>query len=92
MTEEIWESSSEDVRERWRDIARALRDSGDAEAIPRALQVCFWFGADASGPGAGPRSEATLLHLLPPTVIARLRQPRSGPAAGAPRSVSPRRS
>ena len=75
MALDLWENSSEDVRERWRDIARTLRDASDAEAVPRALQTCFWFGAETSRPGAGARSEATLRNLLPPENIARLRAP-----------------
>ena len=65
MTLDLWSKSSEDVRERWRDIARALRDAGDAEAVPRALQTCFWFGAQAIQTAPGPQSQMSLLNLLP---------------------------
>lgn len=69
---DLWEQSSEDVRERWRDIARAMRDAGDAEALPRALQAAFWFGADAAKRATLPRYDATLRTLLPPELISRL--------------------
>jgi hypothetical protein len=72
MTHDLWERSSEDIRERWRDIARALRETGDAEAIPRALQTCFWFGVENSRFGAGPRSEVTLRNLLPGELLAKV--------------------
>jgi hypothetical protein len=76
MSLDLWEKSSEDVRERWRDIARTLRDTGDAEAIPRALQTCFFFGAEAGSAGVGPRVEMSLLNLLPPDLASRmLRRP-----------------
>jgi hypothetical protein len=74
MTQDLWELSSEDVRERWRDIARTLRDTGDAEALPRALQTAFWFGVDAAKrTSAGGRFEATLRSLLPAEKVAQLR-------------------
>jgi hypothetical protein len=79
MPLDLWEKSSEDVRERWRDIARTLRDEGDAEAIPRALQTCFWFGAQASRSGPGPRAEMSLLNLLPPDLATRLTRPPAKP-------------
>ena len=67
MAVDLWDQSSEDVRERWRDIARALRESGDAEALPRALQAAFWFGVEATRRAAvGPRFDVTLRSLLPP--------------------------
>jgi len=72
-TLDLWERSSEDIRERWRDIARTLRDTGDAEALPRALQTAFWFGADAALRASGPRFEVTLRGLLPPDLIAQIR-------------------
>lgn len=73
MALDLWEQSSEDVRERWRDIARTLRDSGDAEALPRALQTAFWFGADAANrAAAGSRFDSTLRTLLPPEKVALL--------------------
>lgn len=72
MPLDLWDKSSEDVKERWRDIARALRDTGDAEAIPRALQTCFWFGAQAILTSAGPMSEMSLLNLLPTEMAARI--------------------
>ena len=80
MTLDLWEQSSEDVRERWRDIARTLRETGDAEALPRALQTAFWFGADATRRlSAGGRFDGTLQNLLPPEMIARL-HPATGKA------------
>ncbi len=75
MPLELWQGSSEDVRERWRDIARTLRDAGDAEAIPRALQTCFWFGVEAIRPGRGLRTEMTLRLLLPPEAVDKLAAP-----------------
>jgi len=76
MTLDLWELSSEDVRERWRDIARTLRDTGDAEALPRALQAAFWFGADATKRTAGgARFDATLRSLLPSEKVDQLRSP-----------------
>jgi len=76
---DLWEQSSEDVRERWRDIARTLRDHGDAEALPRALQTAFWFGADATKRAvAGTRFDGTLLTLLPPGRVALIHALRSG--------------
>jgi hypothetical protein len=72
---DLWERSSEDVRERWRDIARTLRETGDAEALPRALQTAFWFGAEAVKRSSVPRFDATLRGLLPPDLIAQLRAP-----------------
>jgi len=74
MVLDLWEQSSEDVRERWRDIARTLRDTGDAEAMPRALQTAFWFGAEASRRAATiAKFDATLRNLLPPERIELLR-------------------
>jgi len=71
---DLWEQSTEDVRERWRDIARTLRENGDAEALPRALQTAFWFGAEATKRmTAGTRFEGTLRSLLPAERIERLR-------------------
>ena len=84
MALDLWEQSSEDVRERWRDIARTLRDTGDAEALPRALQAAFWFGAEATKRAASTeRFESTLRSLLPAERIALLRgpPPRSPPAS-----------
>jgi len=72
MTLDLWERSTEDTRERWRDIARTLRDAADAEAVPRALQTCFWFGAEALRTSPGPRSEMSLLNLLPAELAAQL--------------------
>ncbi|MGP8078126.1 MAG: hypothetical protein ACLQD8_03775 [Thermoplasmata archaeon] len=72
MSLDLWTKSTEDVRERWRDIARALRDAGDAEAVPRALQTCFWFGAQAIQTAPGPRSEMSLLNLLPAELAAQI--------------------
>jgi hypothetical protein len=72
MSYDLWERSTEDVRERWRDIARALHDTGDAEAIPRALQTCFWFGVENGRVGAGARSEMTLRNLLPGELLAKV--------------------
>jgi len=69
---ELWEKSSEDVRERWRDIARILRNADDAEEIPRALQTCFWFGFQAGRALESPRTEGSLLNLLPPELAAHL--------------------
>jgi len=82
---DLWEKSTEDVRERWRDIARTLQETGDAEAVPRALQTCFWFGAETSRHGASVRAELTLHHLLPHELVGRLRRPANGsggPEAG----------
>jgi len=76
---DLWEQSSEDVRERWRDIARALREGGDAEALPRALQTAFWFGVDAVRRANSPRFDPTLRGLLPSEVLARLRSPEKKP-------------
>ncbi len=73
MPLDLWERSSEDVRERWRDIARTLRETGDAEALPRALQIAFWFGAEAARRAVGPKFDPTLRGLLPPEMIERLR-------------------
>jgi len=74
MALDLWEQSSEDVRERWRDIARTLRDTGDAEALPRALQTAFWFGAEAVRRSAtAAKFDATLRNLLPPERIDLLR-------------------
>lgn len=74
MALDLWEQSTEDVRERWRDIARTLRDTGDAEALPRALQTAFWFGAEATRrASSSSRFDATLRGLLPPERIALLR-------------------
>jgi len=78
---DLWEESSEDVRERWRDIARTLRDPGDAEALPRALQTAFWFGAEATKRAASSnRFDTTLRTLLPAGKLAVLQvvPPRSG--------------
>jgi hypothetical protein len=73
---DLWEQSSEDVRERWRDIARTMRENGDAEALPRALQTAFWFGVEATKRAeSGSRFDATLRSLLPPEKITRLRVP-----------------
>lgn len=79
MALDLWEQSSEDVRERWRDIARMLREGGDAEALPRALQTAFWFGADAARRATTlARFEMTLRDLLPPERVAGLKSPPSG--------------
>jgi len=76
MSRDLWEQSSEDLRERWRDIARTLRETGDAEALPRALQAAFWFGVEAARRAAGTdRFEATLRNLIPAERIAQLRTP-----------------
>jgi hypothetical protein len=73
MPLDLWYKSSEDVKERWRDIARSLRDATDAEAVPRALQTCFWFGVEAGRiPAEGPRGEMSLLHLLPEETVTKL--------------------
>jgi len=72
MAQDLWERSSEDVRERWRDIARSMRDTGDAEALPRALQAAFWFGAEASRRASQGRFDSTLRGLLPSDLIVRL--------------------
>jgi hypothetical protein len=73
---DLWEQSSEDVRERWRDIARVLRETGDAEALPRALQTAFWFGAEAARRASGGgRFDATLRSLLPSERVGKLRAP-----------------
>jgi hypothetical protein len=73
MPLDLWERSSEDVRERWRDIARTLRETGDAEALPRALQTTFWFGAEATKKvSASSKFDATLRSLLPPEMVDRL--------------------
>jgi hypothetical protein len=83
VTLDLWEQSSEDVRERWRDIARTLRETGDAEALPRALQTAFWFGAEATKRAAGgTKFDGTLRSLLPAERIALLRS--QGPPARAP--------
>jgi len=79
MSYDLWERSTEDVRERWRDIARALRDTGDAEAMPRALQTCFWFGVENSRVGAGARSEITLRNLLPADLLAKVQAGAADP-------------
>ncbi len=87
MALDLWEQSSEDVRERWRDIARTLRDEGDAEALPRALQTAFWFGAEATKRAATTaKFDATLRSLLPAEKIAVLRgsPPPSAPPPAAP--------
>jgi len=73
MPLDLWDRSSEDVKERWRDIARSLRDTADAEAVPRALQTCFWFGIEAVRTAPGPNSEMSLLNLLPPDLASRVR-------------------
>ncbi len=74
MALDLWEESTEDVRERWRDIARVLREGGDAEALPRALQTAFWFGAEATRKAlTGGRFDATLRSLLPSKKIEQLR-------------------
>jgi hypothetical protein len=75
MPLDLWEKSSEDVKERWRDIARTLRDAADAEAVPRALQTCFWFGAQALRGAPGPTSQMSLLNLLPPDLAAQILHP-----------------
>lgn len=72
MTLDLWTKSSEDVKERWRDIARTLREAGDAEAIPRALQTCFWFGIEAVRKAPGAQSEMNLLNLIPPEIAAQI--------------------
>jgi len=78
MALDLWEQSSEDVRERWRDIARMLREGGDAEALPRALQTAFWFGADAARRATTlARFEMTLRDLLPPERVVGLKSPPS---------------
>jgi hypothetical protein len=87
MALDLWDQSSEDMRERWRDIARALRDTGDAEALPRALQTAFWFGVEAvtvRRSASGAKFDATLRNLLPPERIELLR------AASASRTSTPR--
>ncbi len=84
MSLDLWEKSSEDVRERWRDIARTLRETGDAESLPRALQTAFWFGIQALRAGPGPKAEMSLLNLLPPELSAAAlqgsRPPSTSPA------------
>ncbi|HTP54396.1 MAG TPA: hypothetical protein VML94_05495 [Thermoplasmata archaeon] len=75
MPLDLWDKSSEDVKERWRDIARTLRDPADAEAVPRALQTCFWFGAQALRTAPGPISEMSLLNLLPPELAEQILHP-----------------
>jgi len=86
VTLDLWEQSSEDVRERWRDIARTLRDTGDAESLPRALQTAFWFGAEAvKRASAGTKFDATLRSLLPPERIAVLRGTPAPQGGTAPR-------
>jgi hypothetical protein len=90
---EIWQQSSEDVHERWRDIARTLREAGDAEAVPRALQRCFWFGVEAVRPRRGARTGMTLRLLLPPEAIEKAATPPSalpGPEGEPRRPTSPR--
>ena len=80
MALDLWDQSSEDVRERWRDIARTLRETGDAEALPRALQTAFWFGVEATKrTAAAGRFDATLRSLLPPERIAELQRPPKRP-------------
>lgn len=79
MALDLWEQSSEDVRERWRDIARTLRDTGDAEMLPRALQTAFWFGVDAARRSGTPRFESTLRSLLPPERLTKLRNGEKRP-------------
>ena len=74
MPLDLWDHSSEDVKERWRDIARSLRDAADAEAVPRALQTCFWFGIEAMRKGPGASSELSLMNLLPPDIAATLQR------------------
>jgi hypothetical protein len=82
---DLWEESSEDVRERWRDIARTLRDPGDAEALPRALQVAFWFGAEATKKSASDgRFDTTLRSLLPLAKITILRGADQKPPVSKP--------
>ncbi|HTP56513.1 MAG TPA: hypothetical protein VML53_07660 [Thermoplasmata archaeon] len=75
MPLDLWDHSTEDVKERWRDIARALRDRGDAEAVPRALQTCFWFGVQAVLSAGRPASELSLLNLLPHDLAAQIAKP-----------------
>ncbi len=91
MPLELWQKSTEDVRERWRDIARTLNDVGDAEALPRALQTCFWFGAEAIQPGRSLRTEMTLRLLLPPESIEQLAKRPTAPPGGAPAAPPSRR-
>jgi hypothetical protein len=79
MPLDLWDKSTEDVKERWRDIARQLRDTADAEAVPRALQTCFWFGAQAIQAKPGPYTEMSLLNLLPADMAARIRSPSPKP-------------
>lgn len=86
MAQDLWEESSEDVREHWRDIARTLRDPGDAEALPRALQIAFWFGAEATKrAAAGGRFEGTLRRLLPSAKVALLTATSPPRSQDAPR-------
>ena len=74
MAQDLWEQSGEDVRERWRDIARALREAGDAEALPRALQTAFWFGVEATAKAtSASKFDLTLRSLLPPERVDQLR-------------------
>ncbi len=81
MSLDLWDQSSEDVRERWRDIARVLRETGDAEALPRALQTAFWFGAEASKRATtATRFDGTLRSLLPPQRLEQLRLAAQGSA------------
>ena len=83
MSLDLWEQSSEDVRERWRDIARTLREGGDAEALPRALQTAFWFGVEATRrASSGARFDATLRGLLPREKVELIQAP---PARSPPR-------
>jgi len=89
MTLDLWERSSEDVRERWRDIARTLRESGDAEMMPRALQTAFWFGADAARRSTLPRFDATLRSLLPPDTIQTIVAIGRGRSPAAATSAAP---
>ena len=91
MSPDLWEESTEDVRERWRDIARTLRDTGDAEALPRALQTAFWFGVEATKRAitASGRFDATLRSLLPAAKVDSLK-PAPGTPPGAAGKPPPR--
>jgi len=79
MALELWQSSSPEIRDRWREIARSLRDPEAADSLAKALQTCFWFGASATSPPGSAKGEMTLRHLLPPERLTGLlpRAPRS---------------